>query len=402
MKLIVPVIYDKNGPVKLATTRLNIGPNTWSTGMTDESGAAELMVEDGLQNTQFEVYACKYKTVSVSIDLTTGSKQIRVGLGADPSRPQDILLPALEADFPNWTREELLRFRGSLNIRSSRDYSWTLKGTVSTNGAWHRTDEELANIVADWKERNYTHGSMGPFIDPGYHGLTPATDFRDDKQRERIEQVIQYFQQNGIITPLFLTPDGWTVEQLRTLEPIFKSDLWQRIGAIVVNGFEQQGTKYGWSNSQYVDYLQWVRETFPRAVCGLHTVSKIEVPVGNGDDTSQPGMSANECWGRLNNLIDFWLYQDDMWNYGWLHVDPDGDGRTDLQHWYDLWDKNLPGSFVNRFSEHGSWPLAKDIIPIAGEFWSYGLVWFDLPEEQGQLIGNTAIGLGAHGSFDGC
>lgn len=414
MKLIVPVICDKFGSlIPRATVRLNTGPNAWVVGFTDELGMAILYVDESLQNTQFECYACNYKDLGLSINLGTGDKQIRVGMVADPSRPQDIILPGLERSRPNWSREDLLRFRGSLNIKSSKpylpmfkngvEYAATLNGTVSTNGSWHRTDEELEFLVEDWKERNYSHGSMGPFIDGGYHEITPPTDFRNDSERDRIEKTIEFYQENGIITPLFLTPDGWTVDQLRTIEPIFKSDFWQGIGSIVVNGFEQQGSKYGWSNSQYVEYMQWVRETFPRALCGLHTVSKIEVPVGRGDDTSKPGMSANECWGRVAKFTDFWLYQDDMWDYAWVHVDPNNpDGKTDLQHWYELWDKNNSESFVQRFSPLGKWNLASNIVPIAGEFWSYGMVWRDLPEQQGRDYGKTAIDLGVNGSFDGC
>lgn len=302
---------------------------------------------------------------------------------------------------PKPTREQMLKFRGALNIKSTSPFN--LRGTASTNGIWHTDTDTAAGIIGEYKARGYTHGPVGPFIDAGYHGLVPPTDFRNDAERDTIIAAIRQVQKAGIMTPMFLTPDGWTVEQLRTIEPIFKEDIWQDLGAIVVNGFEQQGTRYGWSNAQYVEYLSWVKETFPNAVRGLHTVSTVEAPVGNGDDTRKPGMSLNECWGRLNGLIDFWLTQFDMWDNAWVHVDPDNpDGRTDLEHWYDLWDKTVPASFVNRFSEHGSWPLAKDIIPIAGEFWSYGLVWHDLSEAQGRDIGAHAISLGAAGSFDGC
>lgn len=302
---------------------------------------------------------------------------------------------------PRPTRDQLLTFRGSLNIKSSSTFN--LRGTASTNGIWNAPDDQAAVIIREWKERGYTHGPVGPFIDAGYHGLTPPVDFRNDAQREKVVAAITNLQQEGIITPMFLTPDGWTVDQLRTIEPIFKEEVWQGLGAIVVNGFEQQGSRYGWANSQYVDYLTWMKETFPNAVRCLHTVSGIEAPVGRGDDTSRPGMSLNECWGRLNPLIDVWLTQFDMWDHAWTHVDPaNTDGRTDLSHWYDLWDRANRFSFLTRFSAGGTWPLAKDIIPIPGEFWSYGLVWHDLDEAQGRKIGSTAIALGARGSFDGC
>ena len=97
MKLIVPIIYDKNGPIKRAIVRLNTGVNTWATNITEEDGTCQLFVEESLTDTQFECYACGYKDFGIHINLgTDGNKQIRVGLPADPNRPQDIILPALE------------------------------------------------------------------------------------------------------------------------------------------------------------------------------------------------------------------------------------------------------------------------------------------------------------------
>lgn len=326
------------------------------------------------------------------------------GVDADWIRAQVQASPewhALHDPKPVPTRDAILNFRGSLNITTKG--SLNMRGTGSTNGLWHGTPEQQALIIQEYKDRGYTHGPVGPFIDQGYHGLAAPTDFRDDTQRAAIVASIQNLQANGIIPVMFLTPDGWTVNQLRGIDPIFREKVWQDMGICVVNGFEQQGSRYGWSNSQYVEYLSWEKEVFPNAVRGLHTVSGIEAPVGNGDDTSKPGMSLNECWGRLNPLIDFWLTQFDMWDNAWTHVDPNNpDGRTDLEHWYDLWDRNISASFINRFSATGTWPLAKDIVPIPGEFWSYGLVWHDLPELQGRGYGAEAIRRGARGAFDGC
>lgn len=410
MKLIVPIIWNKaNQPVAKATCRINVGTSSWNCDMTNSDGMCNIYVGDELQNTQFEVYACGYRVLSVSVNLgTDGNKQIRVGIPADPTRPHDIILPALaldEPDFPVFSREAILKFRGSLNIKpiGIPMPPVNINGCISINGIWHQPDDVVEGIFTEHLGRSYTHGPMGPFIDPGYHNLTPPTDFRIDSQRDKIEKSILNVMNHKIIPSLFITPDGWTVEQLRSLEGIFKSSIWQKLAQCVVNGFEQQGSQYGWSNSQYCEYGAWLREVFPNAVIGLHTISGIEAPVGNGDDTSKPGMSLNECWGRVAGYYDYWLTQFDVWDYWWTHVDPSNpDHRTDLQHWYDLWDANKASSFVQRFNANGTWPLAKNLIPIAGEFWSYGLCWNNLPEEQGRSYGRHAIDIGAHGSFDGC
>jgi hypothetical protein len=226
MKTIVPIIWDKNGPVARATVRINIGPNSWITSLTDESGMCQLEVGDNLDDTQFECYACNYKDYGLHINLRTGDKQIRVGMPADPARPQDIILMPLEkaSGIYPFSREELLKFRGALWIKARA--AWYTRpnqddNVASTDQFWHYNDEDKVRILAGIHSRNYTHGPVGPFIDGGYHNLIPPTDFRDDAQRALIEQSLLHLNAEHIITPLFLTPDGWTIEQLNTIAPIF-------------------------------------------------------------------------------------------------------------------------------------------------------------------------------------
>src|SRR5437773_11876295 len=114
MKLIVPIIYNQNNqPVKRATVRLNIGVDAWVYSMTDEDGTCSIHVDSSLQDTQFEVYTCDYKDYGTHVNLgLVGDLQIRVGLVADPNRPQDIILPGLESTSqvfpPIPTRDQIL------------------------------------------------------------------------------------------------------------------------------------------------------------------------------------------------------------------------------------------------------------------------------------------------------
>lgn len=308
-----------------------------------------------------------------------------------------------------YTSEQLLAFRGSLfTVKAgANQLPWGPRPNQPDNiaffGANFYTPEQRKVVYQLWKDRGYTHGAIGPFIDPGYHGQNPPIDFRSNP--DAIADIIQEIWDNKLIPVIFLTPDGWTVDQLRTLEPIFKSDRWQKLCRVVVNGFEQQGSQYGWSNKQYVEYLSWVRDTFPNAVRGLHTVSDIEAPVGNGDDTSQPGMSNGECWGRVTPLIHFWLHQSNAL-FNPTHVDPNGDGRTDEAHWYDLWDKNNVHSLIRRFgSGTAGWPTFSanggPMKVIAGEYLSFKVYWENWSEGLARAYGHKAVELGADGAMDG-
>src|SRR6266516_4900521 len=97
MKLIVPIIWNKSlQPVPRATVRLNVSPNSWVACFTDENGMCSIYVDELLDDTQLEVYACDYKDLGTHVNLGIGDKQIRVGMPADNSRPQDIILPALD------------------------------------------------------------------------------------------------------------------------------------------------------------------------------------------------------------------------------------------------------------------------------------------------------------------
>jgi hypothetical protein len=305
--------------------------------------------------------------------------------------------------IPAYSREALLTFRGALNIKMNAPFGLRPNqdnNTASTNGLWNYAEADQDRILAAYKTRGYTHGPAGPFIDPGYHDLWPGVDFRDPAQLARVEAAIEKIYAAGITPVIFITPDGWTVDQLRALEPIFRSAKWQTYCQLVVNGFEQQGSKYGWSNAKYVSYGKWLNDVFPKAVIGLHTISKIEAPVGEGDDTSKPGMDIASCWRRVADVFDYWLYQDDMWDHP-EHVDPaNPDGRTDLEHFVSLWDKNDPNSFVRRFGPGGLWECS--LIPIPGEYCSYGLVWQDQPESFAREVGRRCIAAGAVGAFDGC
>jgi hypothetical protein len=94
MKTIALVL--PHGPA--ARWRLNKGPDLWYEGTTAPD-YGELQVESSLRNTQLEVYRDGFEPYGRSILLGTDNQQIRVGVPADPARPQDLILPALTPTF---------------------------------------------------------------------------------------------------------------------------------------------------------------------------------------------------------------------------------------------------------------------------------------------------------------
>jgi hypothetical protein len=101
MKSIVPVLDVNGQPISGASVRLNTGPNLFVTATTGQDGTANLVVDDSLEDTQFEIVAAGFQPYSRHIDLgLKGNLQLRVGIGADPNRPEDLVLPPLERAKP--------------------------------------------------------------------------------------------------------------------------------------------------------------------------------------------------------------------------------------------------------------------------------------------------------------
>jgi hypothetical protein len=335
----------------------------------------------------------------------------------------NVVLTADHVDPARYTDAQLLHFRGSLfTVRAGDcDLPWGprphQRDNVAFFGGYFYTKAQRQCVYALWKARGYTHGPVGPFIDPGYHDQTPGIDFRQDGGAAAAD-LIQEIWDAGLIPVVFVTPDGWTVQQLQTLEPIFRSPRWQRLVRVVVNGFEQQGSKYGWSNNTYVGHLSWLASVFPHAVRGLHTIADIEAPVGDGDETvpsrctpaqvdQRKCLSGNgDAWSRVTPYIHFWLHQSEALFHP-QQVDPSGDGRTDGEHWVDLWTAGYPGSFVQRFGLGKSgWPTTSaggtPLLPIPGEYLSYRVYWdTNFTEDMARDWGQKALRAGARGFMDG-
>lgn len=334
------------------------------------------------------------------------------------NRPQHV-------DPAQYTDAQLLTFRGAFFDVYAGDCDLPYgprpheRTNIAVFAAPYYTKEQRECVYGLWKARGYTHGNVGPFIDPGYHGMNPGYDFRDDGGAWAAD-LIEEVWDHGFIPDVFITPDGWTVQQLQTLEPIFRSPRWQRLARLVVNGYEQQGSPYGWSNNVYVGHLAWLASVFPSAKRGLHTIADIEAPVGDGDETSADRCTADliarlkcfhgngDAWARVTPLIHFWFHQSEALFHP-DHVDPNpsADGRTDAEHYFDLFDQSKASSFVQRFSfGRSGWPTVSansgPLCVVAAEFLSYRVYWnLAFTEDMARDYGHRAVALGACGAMDG-
>lgn len=342
-----------------------------------------------------------------------------------------VVMTSSHVDPAKYSLAQLETFRGSLFTVKVAGLPYGPRPFTADNVCFFAvrfyTREQRQICYDAWKARGYTHGVLGPFIDPGYHGAVPGNDFRADP--DAALDLVQEVYDQGLIPVVAIVPDHWgadknfedhiwTVADLRgsDLEAIYKTPRFQRLARIVMLCWECQGDKYGWSTDQYVEYLGWLRDTFPNAVRVLHTIADIEAPVGNGDDTSKPGHSNGESWARVTALIHAWFHQSNAL-FTASHVDPSGDGRTDEAHWYDLFDASKSSSLVSRFTRGvAGWPTTSANPPevngghlcvVAGEFASFYTYWATpgypngWPEDIARDHGAKALQLGACGFMDG-
>ena len=100
-KTILAIVYSTAGnPIQNALVQFNIGPDEWAKQNTDQNGYASFQLDEGLQNTQLEIFADGYIPYGMSINLELkGNRQVRVGYPPDPAR-DDIILDGVEPIAP--------------------------------------------------------------------------------------------------------------------------------------------------------------------------------------------------------------------------------------------------------------------------------------------------------------
>lgn len=300
-----------------------------------------------------------------------------------------------------WTPAELRAVRGAI---------WPTRGPVAfgprpgaddniiDTGCEFYGAADLATSVATLRARRYTHVQMGPFIDPGYHSKYPPIDFR--MAPEFTLRQIEAWWQAGFAVVAFIGPDGWTTEQMETLEPIFRQPRWQAaLRLIVPMGWEPSEDT---PNAEFVARYEWAHRVFPSALQYIHLAADFDAP-GNNDDLT-PGtprfLGMPECWRRVAPYLTGYLIQNGP--YG---VAP-ADDPILANNFGNQFRADVRGSLRDRFvNGYAGWPTTcasgGPLDLIAAEETSYYAFWNNLPESVSLAWGRLALDAGADGAFDG-
>lgn len=277
----------------------------------------------------------------------------------------------------------------------------------TTAGCNGRSPEERQIILDVYREHRYTHGPIGPFIDPGYHGLSPAMDFRVDDGESAVATLEQMWGA-GIAPITFLVPDNWKIDEAeREMGHIFRRNRWQAAAKLVCVGWEPSKDR---SNAEWVEQLRWVADTFPHSLRYMHMCADFDAP-GNNDDLTpgSPRFIGNEgCWNRVAGLIHGYLSQSAAFEHpNHIDSDPRANGRTDFMQWKDRYNIHEPSSLIGRFiTGYAGWPTfsanpGERLDVIAYEYASFWCYNDNRPEDEAMNWGDAALEMGADGVCDG-
>lgn len=310
-------------------------------------------------------------------------------------QPDKPVLIGLQPDS-NWTPERLRAIKG---------FIWPARAplpfgprpgqpdNIINTGCMGYSPSQLDMARTALRTRGVTHVDVGPFIDPGYHGQYPSIDFRNNP--DQVLEWIEGWWAAGFAVVSFIGPDGWTTEQMQSLEPIFFQPRWQAaMRQIVPMGWEPGKDT---PNSEFVKRYQWAKRVFPNALQYIHLCADFDAP-GNNDDLT-PGQSKYigmaECWNRVVPYLTGYLIQNGP--YG----EYPKDNPTLAKNFGDQFRADVKGSLRDRFvNGYAGWPTC-DLDLIAAEETSFYAYWNNLPEAVSRAWGALAMSAGADGYFDG-
>lgn len=301
----------------------------------------------------------------------------------------------------SWDPQVLRKIRGSMfTVPGNVPYGPVISFPGGVMGDYD--DATYNDCISRYLDRGYTHAPMGAYVLYPYHDSTPRHTLEDflrnhDYIAERIERALD----RGITGIHFLSPDNWTLEQMKVFEPVFTSDRWQRIVRMVVpKGYEPS---IDTPNSNYVAFLSWAQGIFPKALRYIHMVSNFDAP-GNNDDLTPgtPSYIGNEgCWHRVAPYLHGWLVQNGPF------MKPE-DTPLDFKNFGDQFRSDVHGSLRQRFDSgyagwptHSAWGPNEGLDLIAGEYCSFSSWWWGLAESDAQRWGDNALNNQADGAFDG-
>ncbi len=306
----------------------------------------------------------------------------------------------LDPGVPTWTNKALRAIKGSI---------WPTRGPVAfgprsgqqdniiDSGCFAYGVPDVATAIAAFHKCGYTHVQVGPFVDPGYHGQYPAIDFRTNP--DDVLAWLEAWWAAGFAVVAFIGPDGWTTEQMKTLEPIFSQPRWQAVLKMIVPmGWEPSEDT---SNAQFVERFQWAKRVFPNALQYIHLAADFDAPGDNNDFTlGQPKyIGYAEAWARVVPYLTGFLIQNGP--YG---TTPQAD-PTLATNFGNQFRADVRGTLRDRFvNGYAGWPTFSanggPLDLIAAEQTSYYAYWNNQPEATSIAWGTVAHQNGADGYFD--
>jgi hypothetical protein len=278
--------------------------------------------------------------------------------------------------------------------------------------AFELNDEQKA-MLATYTGDGYTHVAFGPLNAASYHGQYPDTDFTSPEMFEVWLDWLQMFWDHGLAPICFLHPDNANLQQTKDVYDhlIRNNARAQRLMRIIVpSGWEP--TQYGWSSVTWAEYFKWGHDVLPNALILGHTVTDVDGMVGtdalfNDDDKIvNPGGNASG-WARVCPHLHGWLTQSAAFENPTAIGDPNHPDKTNFDNWAALFDKNVRGSYYDRFHNgYAGWPTIslwgnEPIKIYAGEYAAYWSYWNNRPYTESVAWGNRAVLVGADGYLDG-
>lgn len=260
--------------------------------------------------------------------------------------------------------------------------------------------------------RRYTHTTMGPIVDPGYHGLVPACDWRTDFN-VYLDAAERWERFYDVHVCHFLRPDQgvagltWDVEDCeRELTPLFTRPRAQALMRFVCLAWEPGG-RYGYNNDWWVRMCDWMARTFPHALRAVHLPVDQDAPVGPADD-GHPNLFG-WSWGNIAPFIHMYFVQ----NGGYANapspvIDPNFlvefkkqfDVKVDYSY-YARFQHGARGGITYSADWQGQHPYGlTGIVAIPFEYWASNGFWLNYPSAAAHTISDAGLEAGAIGFCD--
>ena len=402
-------------PLGPRTVIVNVRKANSTTGL----GGAAVFVSHELYT---RTIACNQDGIGWFLDVPEGVQYFNTETSADGYKPvnQRIEIPVGEYYAPPFYLEsehfdpfsipeaDLLNVKGAM---------WTARypcsqgprpgqpTNINVMGDLYRFPlAEQDEMIAAYKGRGYTHVSTGPFSDQvnyGYHDMyspCPSLLQNPDFYADYLEKLYD----NGLIPIYFVTPDNYSIDQLRQFEPIYRSERWQKLIRMTVPyGWEpNSGDRYGISTYAWRDRFAYVNDVFPNAYHWLHMATDFDCPIGR--DT----MDKIEAWNNVAPYLSGWLDQ----IQGYLNQADQGttnDERNGLvlsdyfKRELEAHVKRCQKGFKEGFAGTPTQGAHGHIRYVLGEYAAYLDFHRDWPESVAREIGHLAVQFGADGFFDG-